>query len=50
MRVYSWCLEYHPNFNDDDFFETRLKEAKNAIKQVIKKQSDGGSYQQLSLF
>lgn len=49
--LYSWCLESHPNFDDAGFFEARLEEAKNAIKQTIKKQSEGSNeYKQLSLF
>ncbi|MFB2897736.1 hypothetical protein ACE1CI_32875 [Aerosakkonemataceae cyanobacterium BLCC-F50] len=50
--LYSWCLETHPNFDDDGFFETRLKEAKSTILQVIRKQSEQvrSQYQQLSLF
>ncbi|MFB2832925.1 hypothetical protein [Floridanema evergladense] len=48
--LYSWCLETHPNFDDDGFFKTRLQEAKNAIKKAIKKQNEALPHKQLSLF
>lgn len=36
--LYSWDLESDPRFDDERFFEARLKEAKQAIKTVIRNQ------------
>ena len=50
--LYSWCLETMPNQDEDNFFENRLKEAKTALNQVIRKQNIAKeiSAKQLSLF